>query len=170
MSSLAASLNNDQAIVHQNAASTSKIGISSSSSSSNGHLLSSSADVHHVPKDNAGGGSGNNLNDVSQSQQQPRVAASVNLHGEISNPPSPLGGRANTSNAQQRPDSPQAGPSGSSLKRQHAAMSDPSSSSSSSTGEAKQRRQSLDSQPGPSGLQNMLVRINTKLIIIYSIS
>ena len=159
------SFNNDQAIAQQHAASTStsrpstsKMGISSSS---NSHILSSSADVRHQSPKEA-----NNLSDsVSQSQAQPRVVASVNMHGEISNPPSPLGGRAaaNTSsnNAQQRPDSPQAGPSG--LKRHHEAMSDPSSSASSSSAsgsggaaEAKQRRQSYDSQPGPSGLQPRL--------------
>ena len=159
---MATSFNNDQAIAQQHAASTSrpstsKMGISSSSNS-NSHILSSSADVRHQSPKEA-----NNLSDsVSQSQALPRVVASVNMHGEISNPPSPLGGRAaNTSNnAQQRPDSPQAGPSG--LKRHHEAMSDPSSSASSSSAsgsgaaEAKQRRQSYDSQPGPSGLQPRL--------------
>ena len=71
---------------------------------------------------------------------------SSTLHGEISNPPSPLGGRAGPLNPSQRPDSPQAGPSGAGLKRPIVSASTSSSSSSS-----KQRRQSLDAHPGPSG-------------------
>ena len=69
------------------------------------------------------------------------------LHGEISNPPSPLGGRVAAPGEAPgppipRPDSPQAGPSG--VKRPH--VSDSTSSI------PKQRRQSLDAiQPGPSG-------------------
>ena len=74
------------------------------------------------------------------------------LHGEISNPPSPLGGRVAPPGevpevpGLPRPDSPQAGPSASGvLKRPH--VSDSTSFT------PKHRRQSLDAsiQPGPSG-------------------
>ena len=71
------------------------------------------------------------------------------LHGEISNPPSPLGGRVAPPGevpeapGLPRPDSPQAGPSATGgLKRPH--VSDSTSFT------PKHRRQSLD-QPGPSG-------------------
>ena len=107
-----------------------KAGISSSSSS-NPNQLSSSADVKN----------GHNTDSqVTESQKS--------LHGEISNPPSPLGGHNNRNSSanQPRPDSPQAGPSG--VKRP--LVSD-STSSSTSNG-SKQRRQSFESQPGPSGI------------------
>ena len=85
----------------------------------------------------------------SSSESQSR---SLMLHGEISNPPSPLGGRVAPPGevpeapGLPRPDSPQAGPSASGgLKRPH--VSDSTSFT------PKHRRQSLDAsiQPGPSG-------------------
>ena len=113
-----------------------KAGISSSSSS-NPNQLSSSADVK------------NDRQNTSDSQV---TESQKSLHGEISNPPSPLGGHNNSSrnsSAQQRPDSPQAGPSG--VKRPLVSDSASSSSSTANAGSKQRRRQSFESsQPGPS--------------------